>query len=363
MDPFAAMGLRPVINAAGAMTYLGASAADPEVAAVVGEACRHFVDLEALQHEVGRRLAAASGAEAGLAVGCAAAGIATGIAACITGDDPGSVCLLPDWPGPRRQVVLAKAHAVNFGAPVTQMVRLAGGRPVEVGEVNRVSDAELDRAFKDNAAAALYVVSHHADPRGAPGLERFIDLAHAAAVPVLVDAAAEVDLGRYVAQGADLVVYSGHKAIRGPTSGILVGRADLIRAAALHQNMGIGRAMKIGKEQMAGLAAAVERYECRDASGEAQRWADIVSALEARLSATYETVRTGERHRGIVRLTLMGTPDWARTLVRRLEAGDPSIRTRNHELAMGRVTLDPRFLDLDQVDLICRRLEEFAQLP
>jgi D-glucosaminate-6-phosphate ammonia-lyase len=361
MNPYADLGLRPVINAAGAMTYLGASVLDPDVAATVAAATRHFVALSELQREVGRRLAEASGAEAGLAVGCAAAGIATGVAACITGDDEGAVGLLPDWPHERRAVVLMKAHAVSFGAPVTQMVQLTGGRPWEVGQVNRFSEADLVRCLADPAtAAALYVVSHHAGGEGAPALPRFVELAHAQSVPVLVDAAAEVDLRAYIALGADLVVYSGHKAVRGPTSGILVGRADLVRAAAMHQNLGVGRAMKIGKEQMAGLAKAVERYTARDVAADQAAWEATVAALESRLGASYTTVRSGEPHRGIVRLTLVGTPAWARELVKALEAGSPAIHTRNHEVGQGRVTLDPRFLEPEDVGEVCARLLALA---
>ena len=360
MNPYVELGLRPVINAAGAMTYLGASVLDPEVAETVAQATQHFVDLAELQAAVGRRLAEAAGAEAGLAVASAAAGIATAVAASITGDDEGAVALLPDWPGPRRRVVLPKAHAVSFGAPVTQMIRLGGGRPVEIGQVNRFAPREFERALEEDAAAAFYVVSHHAGSEGAPPLERFVALAHAHAVPVLVDAAAEVDLRRYVAAGADLVVYSGHKAVRGPTSGILVGRADLVRAAAIHQSAGIGRAMKVGKEQMAGLVRAVERYLARDPVAQSALWAGTVARMEARLAGAFDTERTGEPHRGIVRLTLRGSADWAARLVAALEAGTPSVHTRRHEVAAGRVTLDPRFLTPADTETVCDRLLALA---
>lgn len=346
MNPYAELGLRPVINAAGAMTYLGASVLDVEVAAAIGAATRFFVDLEELQREVGQRLARAAGAEAGIAVGSAAAGIVTGTAACITGDDEGAIGLLPDWPMARRRVVLSKAHAISFGAPLTQMIRLAGGVPCETGQVNRFSEAETVRALNDpDVAAAVYVISHHSGVGAAPALGWFIDRAHACGVPVIVDAAAEVDLAMYVAAGADLVVYSGHKAVRGPTSGILVGRSDLVRAAALHQNRGIGRAMKVGKEQLAGLAVAVGRYLRRDVEGERATWTRTVERLEVRLSERFQTLRTGEPHRGIVRLALLGSPAWAKAMVQALESGTPSIRTRNHEIDEGRIILDPRFLD------------------
>ncbi len=362
MDPYAELGLQPVINAAGALTYLGASVLDPEVADGVAAAARRFVDLPALAAQVGRRLAAATGAEAGLAVASAAAGIVTAIAACITGDDEGAVGLLPDWPSPRRKVVLPKAHAVSFGAPVTQMLRLAGAVPVEAGQVNRVSSAELDRAMADaDVAAAFFVVSHHVGPEGSPDLPEFLRIARGRGVPVVVDAAAETDLRRYVAAGADLVVYSGHKAVRAPTSGILVGRVDLVRAACLHQNSGIGRAMKVGKEQMVGLALAVDRYVRRDVLGERARREGVIRVLEERLAPWYRTERTGEPDRGIPRLALVGTPSWAAGLVKALEDGIPSIRTRNHEVPIGRVTLDPRFLDDDELAVVVARLVALAR--
>jgi seryl-tRNA(Sec) selenium transferase len=119
--------------------------------------------------------------------------------------------------------------------------------------------------------------------------------------------------------------------------------------------------MKVGKEQMAGLARAVARYVERDEAAERAAWENTVARLEARLGGLYKTVRSGEPHRGIVRLTLVGTPEWAARLVEALRDGTPAIHTRNHELAQGRLTLDPRFLGPDEVDTVVERLLALAR--
>lgn len=76
-------------------------------------------------------------------------------------------------------------------------------------------------------------------------------------LPLIVDAAAEEDLFKYSQAGADLVIYSGAKALEGPSSGLVLGKASYIEWVRL-QGKGIGRAMKIGKDTILGLTQAVE---------------------------------------------------------------------------------------------------------
>ena len=137
------------------------------------------------------------------------------------------------------------------------MIRTVGAIPVEVGCANKVDKANIIGAINDKTAALMYVKSHHCVQKGMVSLEDMIKIAHGHDLPLIVDASAEEDLKKYIAMEADLVCYSGAKAIEGPTSGFICGRKDLTDAAKLHYK-GIGRSMKIGKESMMGLLKAVE---------------------------------------------------------------------------------------------------------
>jgi len=127
---------------------------------------------------------------------------------------------------------------------IVQLMRMAGGVPHPIGAINSVADAHLTGAMSPDVAAFLYVQSHHSVQKGTLTLARCIEICREFSVPVLVDAAAEEDLTHYVTSGADLVTFSGGKAIGGPTSGIVAGRADLVEACRA-QNAGIGRPMKV----------------------------------------------------------------------------------------------------------------------
>src|SRR5207249_9411219 len=167
---------------------------------------------------------------------------------------------LPDADGVANDVILQQTHDVNFGAPISHMVRLAGSRVIHIGTANHCDAFHLRSALSARTAAVLYVVNN-AVSSGADlvSLEECAAIAGAAGVPVIVDAAAEPDVRPFLRAGASIVISSGHKAMGAPTSGLLCGHKDLIRACYL-QNWGIGRAMKVGKEGIAGLIAAVERW-------------------------------------------------------------------------------------------------------
>ncbi len=167
---------------------------------------------------------------------------------------------------------------MNFGAPLTQLIRMAGGVPRAIGSINSVSEAHLPGAFGPQVAAFLFVQSHHTVQKGMLSLKRSIALCQERGIPVLIDAAAEEDLTRFVSSGAALVTFSGGKAIGGPTSGIVAGRADLVEACRA-QNAGIGRPMKVGKEALVGLWAAVAAYMQRDVAAEERRNREIVDEL------------------------------------------------------------------------------------
>jgi D-glucosaminate-6-phosphate ammonia-lyase len=355
------LGLSPLVNAAGKMTYLGGSACEPPVAAALATGSRQWVDMDELMAVADREIASATGAEAGFITACAAAGIAIATAACLTRGDIDLVERVPRLPERvPSDVLLQKPHAIHFGAQLTQMLRLGGGCVVEVGAVNRCTLDELAAAAAHRRVGAVgYVVSHHVPASQTCGLGEVIELAHAHDIPVIVDAAAETDLRGYVAEGADLVIYSGHKAIGGPTSGLVCGRAELIKAC-LAQNAGIGRAMKVGKESIIGALVAVRRYATADPEAQARRVSELATRLAEALAGLPGVVArvVADPTRPIRRTRVEVDPDVAgmdaAELVSRLSAHTPSIRCRAHHVAEGRFELDPRGLTPEHPSVIAR---------
>ncbi len=360
MDLYERLGVRGVINASGRMTALGGSAVRPEVAAAMAEAAGSFVDIEAFKRSAARRVAQLCGAEAAFLTTGAAAGIAVMVAAAVAGTDPGRVAALPDADWQPCEIVMQAGHMVDFGAPVRQMVRLGGGRPVLVGSVNRVEAGEFAASLGPRTAAVLFVQSHHAVQKGMLGLPEVAEVARGAGVPVLVDAAAEEDLGRYLE--ADLVAYSGGKAPEGPTSGFVLGRRGLIEACWA-QERGIARPMKVGKEAIAGLVVALEAYIGQDQAAESARRQRVVQELLAALQGVDGLV-VGTEHdeagRDIPRVTLSGSFPLAE-LVRDLAQGSPAVYLRTHHLREGYVAIDPRPLRPGEPQVVAQRIRTVLQ--
>ena len=277
MDFYAKLGVEPVINAAGTLTSLGGSIMDPEVTEAMVTASRHYVDMRELHEAAGRYLAESIGVEAAHITSCATAGIAVMAAACMTGGDRDRVARLPDTTGMKSRFIVQKTHRTGFA----KALELSGGRFVEVEPEMEALRAVLD----DSIAGVFYTFAWFCSGK-ALSLPQVSELARARAIPVIVDAAAEVppvdNLTRFLTMGADLVTFSGGKAMEGPqSSGLVLGRRDLIAACALNDcpNMGVGRGMKVAKEEIAGLVTAVDRYLRRDHAGQMQEWEERVAYI------------------------------------------------------------------------------------
>ncbi|WP_082533181.1 aminotransferase class V-fold PLP-dependent enzyme [Devosia sp. Root413D1] len=344
------------------MTVIGASSARPEVIEAVRSILPRFVEIDALQQVASRTIARLCGAEAGFVTASTAAGITLAVAGAMTGLDRPAIARLPDASGLKYEVAVMAGHLISYGAPVEQAVRLAGAEVVSVGQATSVAEYELEAALTERTAAALYVISHHAVQYGMLGLRRFSEIAHAHGVPVIVDAAAEYGLRRFIEEGADIALYSAHKFLRAPTAGIVAGRRDLVRAAYL-QNGGIGRGMKVGKEGIAGTIVALEAWETTDHAGqraaEAQLLALWQAALAGRPGVTASIVAdpTGNP---VDRLGVSIDPALAKTtawnLTSLLAAGTPSVAVRAEALEHGYFELDPCNLDAAEAKVVAAAL-------
>ncbi|MCA0031039.1 aminotransferase class V-fold PLP-dependent enzyme [Mesorhizobium sp. B263B2A] len=356
------LGLRPIINVSGTMTALGASIIVPEAISAMAEMASQWVEMDDLQRAASTVVARLTGGEAGFITACCASGITMAIAGAMTGTSLLAIERLPDDTGDlKSEVVIQLGHIVNYGAPIDQSVRVAGAKVIPAGTVSVTQHYHVREAINERTAAALYVVAHHTVQYGMLSLEEFCDICHAKGVPVIVDAASEYDLRGFLARGADVVIYSGHKFLSGPTSGIVTGRKDLVRSAYL-QNRGVARAMKVGKESIAGTMAALEAWEKRDHAGIRRReeaalnlWKDALQGLPG----IFANIIPDPTANPLDRLQISVSPESrfsAAGLASALAAGSPPIIVRNHEVERGHFFLDPCNLHPGEAEIVAERL-------
>lgn len=273
------LGIRPIINAAATLTRLGGSLMPPPVVEAMVAASGAFVDLDALQERVGERIATMTRNPACYVSSGAAAGLTLSVAACITGEDPATIASFPFIEGSKNEVIVHRCQRNGYDYAIRQL----GVRLVEIGMALQTSAWELETAITPQTACVAYFAGAHFS-RGALPLEQVIAIAHRHGIPVIVDAAAQIppisNLWHFTGDlGADIVVFSGGKGLRGPQSaGLVLGREDLIAACKLNgsPNSSVGRPMKICKEELMGMLAAVEWSLAQDEPALLERYEEIV---------------------------------------------------------------------------------------
>ncbi|MBI4623378.1 MAG: aminotransferase class V-fold PLP-dependent enzyme [Verrucomicrobia bacterium] len=275
------LGVRTFINAYGTLTTLSGSLMYPEVKAAMEEASRHFVKIHELQAQVGKRLAELTGAEAAFVTSGSSAALCLATCAVTAGGDPAKIDRLPDLTGMKSEIVIQKAHR----NPYDHAFRMVGVKLVEAETAKQV------KAAIGKKTAALAMVLTHSARDHRVSLEEMIAIAHAAGLPLILDAAAELppasNLRTFVKMGADLVAFSGGKNMRGPQcSGMLLGRKKLIEAAYVNSapHDRFARIAKVGKEQIIGVLAAVELFLSRDEEQQRREWTAMLDRIAARLA-------------------------------------------------------------------------------
>ena len=268
------LGVEPVINAAGYLTALGGALMPPEVADVMRQGANAFVPFYDLYRNAGVRSAELIRVEAAMVSAGAASAATLAAAACMTGVDKDKVHQLPDTTGMKFEVIIQKNHRQGYDhAP-----RASGAKLVVVE-----TEEEFRAAFNENTAMVYQLAAERHFGKREPGqvpMEKAIAIAHEHGVPFFVDAADEAppksNLRHYLDQGADLVCFSGGKGVLGPSStGLLLGRKDLIEAAMMNHMLdsdSVGRGMKVDKEGLVGIVAAVERFVNLDWEKEEAEW-------------------------------------------------------------------------------------------
>ena len=363
---YRALGVTPAIVASGTTTMYGGSKLRPEVADIMEKASRTMIHLDDLNLAAGRVIAEITGAESGLVTSGAAGGLVLQAAAVMAGKDPAIMARLPNADGLKNEIVMHKSHRF----PYDQCYTSTGAKIVDIGDGRRCQPWELEAAINDNTAAVAYLFSGFLTRRAIP-LEQVVETAHARGVPVIVDAASylppRANLRRFIDAGADMVQFSGGKAVRGPQgTGILAGRADLIEAAYANASphQFIGRGMKVAKEEIVGLVEALRIFVNEDEDAETRRFTEMCRQV---VDALIETpgLELSVKHDEWDYLTphavIRFTRDWrgpSRDEVNdSIAHGDPPIYLHNifnpDELAV-----DPFNLDEREIEIVIRRLRE-----
>jgi uncharacterized pyridoxal phosphate-dependent enzyme len=276
------LGVKPLINGRGTWTYLSASLELPEVRAAQVEASQHFVNIFDLQRAVGKRLAELTGAESGMITSGAAGAMAVATAGCIAGTDPDKIWQLPNTDGLKNEVVMVGGRSVFDSA-----IRLAGAKLVLAESAEQIPNAITPNTVM------IYTSSSPEQ------LAKEIAVAKAHHVPIFMDAADNIPpvdkLQLFAKMGCDLYTFSGGKGLCGPqSSGLLLGRKDLIEAALANSNPWEGavcRPMKVGKEEIMGCLAAVETWLKMDVPKLNKEWGMRVQRI-ATLVGTVPGVET-----------------------------------------------------------------------
>jgi L-seryl-tRNA(Ser) seleniumtransferase len=329
------LGVRPFINAAGTYTAMTASLMPPEVMEAINYASKHYVMLDELHDKVGERIASLVHSEAAMVTSGAASALTLGTAAVLTGADRQKMVELPDLTSMKSEVIIQKSHRFGYD----HAVRNCGVKLVEVE-----TREDLERAITPQTAMMLFYNNNN--PVGQIRDEEFVQLGRKHGIPTFNDAAADVppveNLWKYTAMGFDLVTFSGGKGIRGPQSaGLLLGRKDLIAAARLNappNGNTVGRGMKVNKEEMLGMLAALERYLEKDHDKERKEFDKRAEEIKKRAEEVPGVkaeifVPEVANHVPHVRVTwdaaTLGLTPAA--VVTALRDGEPSIATRSED--------------------------------
>jgi L-seryl-tRNA(Ser) seleniumtransferase len=275
------LGVRKIINAAGTYTKYGGSLISSEVIKAMNAASGSFVDIDELLQKSGEYIAKCLDIESALITAGAAAGLVLSAAACIAGSKPEYIKLLPNTENMKNEIVIMRCHR----NPYDHAMLIAGAKFVEIGNAIETHPWELESAIGEKTAAiAFFVQSEMLE--ASLSLKEVINIAQTKNIKVIVDAAAELppieNLNRFAKMGADIVVFSGGKDIRGPqSSGLMVGKKDIINICRLHgyPHHSIGRPMKLDKETIMGFVRAMELYLNEDHQKRVKKWEEQVGRI------------------------------------------------------------------------------------
>ncbi|MEF3329692.1 MULTISPECIES: DgaE family pyridoxal phosphate-dependent ammonia lyase [Oceanobacillus] len=351
-------GLKRVINASGRMSILGVSAPSDTVMDAMKTGGQNYVEIADLVDKSGKYIADMLDTEAALIVNSASSGIVLSVAGLVTKGNRRLSEKIHQEKITKNEIIMLKGHNVHYGAPIESMIYLGGGQLVEAGYANEGKQEHISDAVCENTAAILYVKSHHAVQKNMISVEEAAEVAKEKNIPFIVDAAAEEDLKKYV-KIADLAIYSGSKAIEGPTTGIVAGKKDYVEwvKTQLHY---IGRSMKVGKESTFGLLQALDEYFVKTDNSEAEKASlEVLQSLNTMEGVT-ATIVQDEAGRSIFRARITideaVTAISAKEVTNQLKHGEIAIYTRDYGVRQGFFDIDPRPLQENDSQVIYSRI-------
>jgi len=368
---YRAIGVRPIINAFGSNTRYGGSRLRSEVMEAMNKAATVMVEIDELNRQAGKIIAEITGAEAGFVSSGASGGLVLQAAACIAGCAPAKMSQLPDTDGLKNEIIIHNSHRF----PYDQAYRVAGAKLVGVGDGRQCFPWQLEAAFTEHTAAVAYLLSPFVSRRALP-LEQVCEIAHSRGTPVIVDAASMLpprsNLRKFIGQGADMVVYSGGKAVRGPQgTGVLCGRTELVEAAVANASpqQFLGRSMKVAKEEIIGLITALQIFEQEDEKIETSRYQQISQSI---VDALIEVpglkvkIRHDEYDYLIPSAVMKFTNEWngpsRNQILEQMANGDPPIFL--HSLGdLDELAVEPLNIEGDDLEILIRRLREELLRP
>ena len=399
MEIYTRLGVSPIINAAGTLTRLGGSVMLPEVQKAMTEANQALVPIDQLQAAASSRIAEICGSQAGYVVSGASAGLTLAAAACMVRLDVAKMEQLPFAENVLDEIIICRPHRNSYD----HAFRVAGAKLVEVGVSDRYSGAgvrdteawEIEAAITERTAAIAYTAGANAYP----SLPEVTAVGKRNKIPVIVDAAAQLpppsNLQRFISEGADLVCFSGGKALRGPQgTGILAGSSDLIASIALqHLDMdvtfelwdpplsliskerikgaprhGIGRGFKVSKEQIVGAIVALELFTEERCRRDYDDWLELLSQMEVGLKECPHLTIARLMPRGELEFPLLkiqidekALGATAYKVVELLKTGIPPIYVRENNVREGALLIQPVNLDKESVQETATRLREIIQ--
>lgn len=396
-DIYDELGVPTVINAAGTKTRISGSLIREKAVKAMAEASESFVRISDLQARASDLISTVTGAEAGYVTSGASAGLLLAAAACIAGDDLDSMYQLPDTEGLADEILVPRTHRTGYD----HALRAAGATLVDIGTNDpylgtgsqSVEPWEIGESITEDTAAVAYLQKEYTGPP----LPEVVDIAHANDVPVIVDAAAEVppvsNFSRFIDEGVDLVAFSGGKAVRGPqTTGILAGRADLIESVALQQldmhaadsvwdppadlvdvdrfdgvpRQGIGRSLKVGKEELAGLITALDLFVEEDHAALGEEWLDRATLVTEGLTPEPAlSIQTTDADKVSIAPEVVVTLDEEAAglttgdLVLSLRQEDPRVFVGADSLGDDAFIINPMCLTDDQATYVVERIRSY----
>ena len=360
------LGVRKGISAAGSTTMYGGSKLRPEVTEIMIEASTVMLDMDELNKAAGQMIGELTGAESGLVTSGSAGGLLLQACAVIAGDDPKKMAQLPDTEGMNNEIIIQRSQRF----PYDQCYRAAGAKFIEIGDGKRCHEWQLEAAFSDKTAAVAYLFSPGTSKLALP-LDRVCEIAHERGVPVIVDAASMLppreNLSKYHKMGADLVIHSGGKGIRGPQgTGLLSGKKHLIEAAFANASphQFLGRSAKVAKEEIVGILTALHNFVNEDETAEMEKFKKrsqkVVDAFSETPGLDVE-LKFDKSDYLTPNASIIFNEEWegplAPEVIQRMREGDQPIFISNL-IRPDELIFDPLNVDDNEVDTVIKKIIE-----